>query len=96
MRESVFQKRFLDDVREMLPGCVVMKNDSSYLQGIPDWTILYGPRWATLEFKASANSREQPNQDWYVDHMNAMSFSAFVYPENADEVMRALEQALAP
>lgn len=80
----------------MFPGCIVLKNDPNYLQGIPDLIILWGPRWATLEVKKSANASHQPNQDYYVATMNDMSFSRFIYPENKEEVLYELQQSFRP
>ena len=77
----------------MFPGCIVIKNDSSYIQGIPDITIFYGKRWATLECKKSKDAPSRPNQPYYVKKMNDMSFSAFIYPENKEEVLNELQQA---
>ena len=90
--ESAFQKDLMDEIRDRYPGCVILKNDSSYIQGFPDWTILYKDKWAVLEAKRSKNARKQPNQPYYVDKLNTMSFSRFVYPENKDDVLRELEQ----
>lgn len=80
----------------MFPGCIVLKNDPNYLQGIPDLIILWGPRWATLEVKKSANASHQPNQDYYVATMDNMSFSRFIYPENKEEVLHELQQSFRP
>lgn len=80
----------------MFPGCVVLKNDPNYLQGIPDLTIFYKDRWATLEVKKSANAPAQPNQRYYVDMMDYMSFSRFIYPENKEEVLHELQQSFRP
>lgn len=80
----------------MFPGCIVLKNDPNYLQGIPDLIILWGPRWATLEVKKSANASHQPNQDYYVATMDDMSFSRFIYPENKEEVLHELQQSFRP
>ena len=91
-RESKFQKDFMDEIRERYPGCVIMKNDSGYIQGIPDWTILYGDKWAVIEAKAEEDAPHQPNQDYYVDTMNGMSFARFAYPENKDEVLSELHE----
>lgn len=85
--ESKFQKELMDKIRDRYPGCVILKNDSSYIQGFPDWTILYKDKWAVLEAKRSKNAAKQPNQDYYVDKLNDMSFSRFVYPENSEEVL---------
>lgn len=90
--ESAFQKDLMDEIRNRYPGCVILKNDSSYIQGFPDWTILYKDKWAVLEAKCSKNAKKQPNQPYYVDKLNTMSFSRFVYPENKDDVLRELEQ----
>jgi hypothetical protein len=90
--ESRFQKELMDEIKATYPGCVVLKNDSAYIQGIPDWTILYKDKWATLEAKKDKRARHQPNQDYYVDNMNNMSFSRFVYPENKEEVLEELQK----
>ena len=88
--ESQFQKELIDKIRDRYPGCVILKNDSSYIQGFPDWTILYKDKWAVLEAKRAKNAAKQPNQEYYVDKLNNMSFSRFVYPENKEEVLRDL------
>ena len=90
--ESQFQKQLMDKIRARYPGCVILKNDSGYIQGFPDWTILYKDKWAVLEAKREKNARRQPNQEYYVDQLDNMSFSRFVYPENEDEVLRELQQ----
>ena len=89
--ESKFQKELIDEVKERYPGCVALKNDSSYIQGFPDWTILYKDRWAALEVKTARGAHKQPNQEYYVDKLNKMSFSRFVFPENKDEVLEDLD-----
>ena len=92
--ESNFQARLIKELEEMFPGCIVMKLDSSYIQGIPDLLILYGDRWATLECKQHSRARRRPNQEYYVERMNEMSFSRFIFPENKEEVLYDLRQAL--
>lgn len=77
----------------MFPGCMVLKNDPNYLQGIPDLTIFWRDRWATLEVKKGSKASHQPNQDYYVGMMNDMSFSRFIYPENKGEVLHELQQS---
>ena len=91
--ESKFQKELMDEIRSEYPGCVILKNDSGYIQGFPDWTILYEDKWAVLECKREANAKKQPNQEYYVDKLNGMSFSRIVYPENKEEVLRELREA---
>ena len=93
--ESKFQKELMDEIKTRYPGCVVLKNDSSYCQGFPDWTIFYKDKWACLECKQSKSARKQPNQDYYVDKLNQMSYSSFVYPENKDEVLRELHEVFS-
>lgn len=91
-KESDFQSKLKKDLKKMFPGCIVTKLDSSDIQGIPDILILHNNKWATLENKRSKNASHQPNQDYYVDKMNKMSFSRFIYPENKDEVLKELQQ----
>ena len=94
MNENKFQANLIREIQTRFPGCIVMKNDSSYIQGIPDLLILYKDRWASLEAKKDEKASHRPNQDYYVQKMNEMSFSKFVYPENRKEIMHELEQTL--
>lgn len=87
MLENKFQAKLIKELKDMFEGCIVMKNDSSYIQGIPDLLVLYRDKWASLEVKKSANARRQPNQEYYVDKMDDMSFARFISPENKDEVL---------
>lgn len=93
MRESKFQRKVLNRLRDEFPGCMVLKNDSGYIQGIPDYLVLYKHMWAALEIKASAGATRQPNQPYYVEHMDEMAYAAFIYPENEEEVFRGLQSA---
>lgn len=92
-KESRFQSQLIDDIYKMFPGCLVLKNDATYLQGIPDLLILYHDKWAALECKRSMHSNHQPNQDWYVSIMDEMSFARFIYPENREEVLYDLQRS---
>ena len=92
MLESKFQAKLIKELKSMFSGCIVMKNDSSYIQGIPDLLVLYNDKWASLECKKNASSTKRPNQEYYVELMNNMSFSRFICPENKDEVLNELKQ----
>lgn len=92
MLESGFQSKLKKEILERFPGAIVMKNDSDGNQGIPDLTVLYEDKWATLECKRSKTASHRPNQEYYVDKMNEMSFSSFIYPENKEEVLNGMEK----
>ena len=92
MLENKFQSKLIKRIKDLFPGCIVMKNDSSYIQGIPDLLILYKNKWASLEVKKSANASKRPNQQYYVDLMNKMSFARFISPENKKEVLDELRK----
>lgn len=92
MLENKFQANLIKELKDMFPGCIVMKNDASYIQGIPDLLVLYEDKWASLECKKSAKAKKQPNQDYYVGRMDEMSFSRFICPENKEEVLHELQQ----
>lgn len=96
MLESKFQARLIVRLREMFPGCVILKNDPSYLLGILDLSIFYGDRWAMLECKAELTSKLQPGQPYYLQLLNEMSYAAIICPENEEEILREVQQALAP
>lgn len=92
MVESKFQSKLIKELKDMFTGCIVMKNDASYIQGIPDLLILYKDKWASLECKKNASSKKQPNQEYYVGLMDKMSFSRFICPENKEEVLNELRR----
>lgn len=92
--ERDFQAKLIKEIKELLPDCLVMKNDSSYIQGIPDLLILYEDKWACLEVKRSLNAKRQPNQDYYIEKMKGMSFASYICPENKEEVLNDLQSAL--
>jgi hypothetical protein len=93
-RESAFQASLIRKLRRMFPGCIILRNDANYLQGVPDILILWGDRWAVLECKRHASARVEPNQTHYVKIMNNMSFADFIYPENEEQVLSDLQRAL--
>lgn len=90
MLENKFQAKLIKELKDMFPDCIVMKNDSSYIQGIPDLLVLYGNKWASLECKKNLRASKQPNQEYYVNRMEDMSFARFICPENKDEVLDEL------
>lgn len=89
--ESRFQAKLKERLKKLFPGCIIMKNDPNDIQGIPDLTVLYKDKWATLECKRSEKAKNrQPNQPYYVEKMNEMSFSRFIFPENEETVLTDL------
>jgi len=95
VRESQYQRRLIDALEQRFPGCVILKNDPEYINGIPDLLILFNDRWAALEVKASERAPVQPLQPHWVERLNRMSFAAFIYPSNEQEVLYGLEQAFS-
>ena len=93
-RESKFQSDVIRRLKSEFPGCLVLKNDPTYIQGIPDLSILFENRWATLEVKRSHSEPYRPNQEYYVDLMRSMSYSDFIFPENEERVFDELQVAL--
>lgn len=94
MLERRFQSKLIKEIKSKLKGCIVLKTDPTYIQGLPDLLILYNKRWAALEVKKSRNAHRQPNQDYYIQKMNKMSFARFISPENKEEVINELCKAL--
>ena len=93
-KESDFQSYLIDELKERFPGCIVIKTDAGFIQGIPDLIILFNDKWAMLECKKSKDAKHRPNQDYYVDLLNKLSFSAFIYPENKESILDGMEKAL--
>lgn len=93
MFERDYQAGLIKRIQQRFPGAVVLKNDTSYRQGIPDLTLLQGTSWAELETKRHRTARRQPNQEYYVDLLNRMSYAAFIDPENEEEVLDEIQFA---
>lgn len=92
--ESGFQDKLIKDLKNLFPGSMVFKMDQ--IQGIPDLLILWKDKWFSLECKKGAGAKRQPNQEYYVDLMNKMSFSRFVCPENREEILNELHKTFQP
>jgi hypothetical protein len=96
MAENRYQAKLIKELERLFPGCIILKNDSSYKQGMLDLTILWEKYWASLEVKDSASSSMRPNQEYYIERLDRMSFAAKIHPENEMEVLSALQQAFKP
>lgn len=93
MLENKFKTGLVKELKTRFPGCMVVHLDPNEIQGIPDLLVLYESTWAALEGKKSATASHRPNQDYYVHEMNEMSFAAFIYPENKEEILNAMERS---
>lgn len=93
MLENKFKTGLIRELKERFPGCMVVHLDPNEIQGIPDLLVLYGTTWGALEGKKSASASHRPNQDYYVKQMDEMSFAAFIYPENKEEVLNELARS---
>lgn len=95
MLENRFKTNLVRELKERFPGCIVLHIDPNEIQGMPDLLVLCGDKWAALEGKRYANAPHRPNQDYYVDLMNRMSYAAFIYPENKEEILDDLQRSFA-
>jgi len=93
MLETNFQKHLIVKIKLLFEGCMIFKNDPNYIQGVPDLIILYKNKWAMLEVKRSNKAPKQPNQEYYVNLLNSMSYAAFIHPDNESEVINDLQRA---
>lgn len=91
MLERNFQGKLIKRIKDMFPGALVLKNDATYIQGIPDLTIFYKSKWAMLECKKTVGASKRPNQQYYINKVNDMSFGAFISPENEEETLNELK-----
>ena len=90
--EKIFQSELIKELKELFPGCIILKNDPTYIQGIPDLLILFEDKWAALEVKKSVTASHRPNQEFYVNKMGRMSYANFIYPENKEVVLNELQE----
>ena len=92
-KEGDFQSGLRKKIEKRFPGSMVLRNDSSWIQGIPDLLVVYKGKWAALECKRSEKEKHQPNQDYYVGLMNEMSYASFIFPENEEDVLNELQRS---
>ena len=91
MLENKFKTKLATEIKERFPGAKVFHLNPNECQGAPDLIILYQNKWAALEGKKSATASHRPNQDYWVDTYNEMSFARFIYPENKEEILNELQ-----
>lgn len=94
-KENKFKAELKKELKGLFPGCVLIDANPNEQQGISDLLILYRFTWAMLECKRDATSSHRPNQDYFVEKFNEMSFAAFIYPENREEVLHELESTFS-
>ena len=95
--EKDFQRNLIKELEQIYndpDSDVITKFED--IQGYPDILILHRDRWAMLECKKSKDAPHRPNQDFYVNRLNKMSFARFIYPENKEEVLNDLQSTLQP
>lgn len=92
--ESEFELATCKEIEQELPGCIILKNDAKKQQGILDRVVFYEDRYAFLEFKRASKSERQPNQEYFVERLDKMSFAAFIEPGNKEEVLDGLFSTL--
>lgn len=100
MLERDFQSKVIKEIKSIFPKGFVLKCDGSNTpSGFPDILIINGSKWGVLEFKRSEKERYstnglRPHQEYYIKTLGEMSFARFIYPENKEEVLNELQQAL--
>ena len=90
--ENKYQAKLIKRIRNNYPDAIVLKTDSSYMQGVPDLLILLNGQWAALEVKKDPRAPYQPNQEYWIDTMNHMSFASEINPTNEEKVLYELER----
>jgi len=91
--ESSFLAKLISELERQYPGAIILKNDANQRQGFPDRLILWQNHWAAFEGKAHRDSTHQPNQDYYVNLLNNMSYAKFVYPDNMEIFLYELQRS---
>lgn len=92
--ERAYKTHLRQEIEKRFPGSLVIINNPNLRQGIPDLLVLIGWFWFALEVKRSETAPYRPNQLYYIDKMNEMSFAAAIYPENEEEILDAIQHTL--
>lgn len=91
MTESVYQRQLMNKIEMLFPGCIIIRNDPQQNPGIPDLLVLLGNTWFMLEVKTSEQARQRPNQEYFVQQFDQMSYATFIYPQNEEQVLSDLQ-----
>lgn len=94
--EATFKTKLCREIEQRFPGSYVFRLDTSDRQGVPDLLVIFENMWAMLEGKRKRPTSPddfEPNQEWYIEEFDRMSFAACIYPENKEEVLNEMEQA---
>ena len=91
-KESAYQSKLIKKIEDMFPDSFVLKNNPLDVQGVPDILILFKDKWAMLEVKKTKSAKVRPNQPYYVELFNKMSFASFIFPENEEDVLKELKK----
>lgn len=94
--EGRFNDHLNNELKRRFPGCEIINLDPmSNYQGIPDKIVLVeGGHFGVLETKAGFKASKQPNQEHHVERLGRVGFSAFINPDNCDEVLDAFQSTL--
>ncbi len=90
MLENKFKSKLAKEIETRFPGSMVLHLSPNEFQGIPDLMVIYKDKWAALEGKRESSASKRKNQDYYVNKLNAMSYAAFIFPENKEEILNEL------
>jgi hypothetical protein len=93
MLENKFKTKLIKEIKARFPGSFVFHLDPTEMQGAPDLLVIYKNKWAMLEGKKNAKATTRPNQEYYVDLFNKLSFAQIIFPENAEEVLDEMERS---
>lgn len=98
--ERDFQTDLVREIKRRFTNSFVLRIDPSKVPGtptgFPDILVLWNNHWFALECKRTSNSRKRPLQDHYISKLNEMSYAAFIFPENKEEVLNAIQQTFQP
>ncbi len=91
--EGKFNEELDKKLEERFPGCEILKLDPMVnYQGVPDKLVAYEGQVGFLETKSGFKAKKQPAQPYHVERLNDnVGFSAFINPDNCDEVLDALQ-----
>ncbi len=90
-RESKFQKRAKNYIRNRLLGCVLIKHSDRYISGIPDLQIIYKGSVCFIELKSDTGTASKI-QKVIIKRINLNGVTAGV-ARTIDDVDDLLEKA---
>jgi len=95
VKEADFKQKFQKELKKRVKPVAILqyKQDATTLKGFPDTLVILEGVTIFIEYKKAKNAKYQEGQKMWHDRLeDAGHFAFYVYPENAEEILKEIER----